>query len=151
MKKLLLGLLTACLSFAAFAEVTVKDPWARATVPHQQATGVFMQLTASRDMRLVKAESPLAETVEVHEMKMEGDIMRMRPLNEFVLSAHKTVTLQPGGMHIMLMGLKRQVNSDELVPLTLIFEGKDRQRETLELKVPARALGGGAAAAAHGK
>lgn len=151
MKKMLLGAVIACLSLTAFAEVTVNDAWVRATVPHQQATGVFMQLSASREMRLVQATSPLAATVEVHEMKMENNVMRMRALPEFILPAQKNVVLQPGGLHIMLMGLKRPISDGELVPLTLVFEGKDRQQETLELKAPARPLTGnaGAARSAH--
>lgn len=144
MKKLMLGVLIACFSLASIAEVAVKDPWVRATVPHQQATGAFMQLTADQEARLVKAESPLAEAVEVHEMKMEHNVMKMRALPEFVLPAQKTVTLQPGGLHIMLTGLKRPVAAGELVPLTLVFEGRNHRRETLELKVPARSLSGGA-------
>jgi len=62
----------------AFAQVTFKDPWVRASVPRQKSTGAFMQLTATQYKRLVEARSPVANAVEIHEMAMEGDVMKMR-------------------------------------------------------------------------
>ena len=70
----------AALMFAAFpvmAQVTVKDPWVRATVPAQKATGAFMQITSAQDARLVEARSPVAGVVEVHEMVMEKEVMKL--------------------------------------------------------------------------
>jgi copper(I)-binding protein len=86
------------------AQVTVKDPWVRATVPAQKATGAFMQITSAQDARLVEARSPVAGVVEVHEMVMEKEVMKMRAIKGLDLPAGKTVELKPGGYHVMLMG-----------------------------------------------
>ena len=99
--------LAAALSTSAFAQVTVKDPWVRATVPQQKATGAFMQLTSRRASRLVEARSSVAGVVEVHEMAMDGDVMKMRAGPGVDLPAGKAVDLKPGGYHVMLMDLKQ--------------------------------------------
>lgn len=136
---------------AAQAQVTVKEAWVRATVPQQQATGAFMQLSAEQDTKLVSASSPVTPVVEVHEMAMQDGVMRMRQVPSVVLPAGKTVELKPGGYHVMLLDLKQQVKEGDTVPLTLVFEGKDGKRESLEVKVPVRALNASAKpAAAHG-
>ncbi|MFA7667192.1 MAG: copper chaperone PCu(A)C [Burkholderiaceae bacterium] len=141
---------TAMLAAAAHAQVTVKDAWVRATVPQQQATGAFMQLQAARDSRLVSARSPITPTVEVHEMTLHDNVMRMRQVPAIDLPAGKTVDLKPGGYHIMLMNLTRTVTEGETVPLTLVFEYTDGQRETLEVEAPVRPLTSRAAPAMHG-
>jgi copper(I)-binding protein len=137
---LIAGMLTLLVAGAALAEVEVKNPWVRATVPAQTATGAFMELTAKTDARLIAARSPVAETVEIHEMKMEGGVMKMRAIPGLDLPAGKPVSLAPSGYHIMLMGLTRQIKADETVPLTLVVERKDGGREEIEVKAKARAL-----------
>lgn len=129
-------LLPAC----ALGQVQVKDPWVRATVSEQKVTGAFMQLSAQRDVRLVEARSPIAGVVEIHEMKMDGGIMRMRPIPGIDLPAGRAVELKPGGYHVMLIDLKRQVKVGETVPLTLVVEGKDKKRETVEVQAAVRPL-----------
>ena len=137
---------------AAHAQVTVQDAWVRATVPQQKATGAFMRLTAAQDMRLVAASSPVAGITEVHEMKMVDNVMKMRAVPALDLPAGQAVELKPGGYHIMLLDLKQPVAQGASVPLTLVFEGKDGQRQTQELQAPVRALGATAAPAmGHGK
>ena len=111
MKKLLhtAAVFAALLSAPAWAQtaaVKVEGAWARASVQGQKATGAFMRLTAKDGARLVRAESPAAGLAEVHEMKMEGDIMKMRAVPTLDLPAGKTVELKPGGYHIMLLDLK---------------------------------------------
>ncbi|WP_374684693.1 copper chaperone PCu(A)C [Variovorax sp. ZS18.2.2] len=136
----------------AHAQVTVKEAWVRATVPQQQATGAFMQLSAAKDTKLISASSPVTPIVEVHEMAMQDGVMRMRQVPSVVLPAGKTVELKPGGYHVMLLDLKQQVKEGDTVPLTLVFEGQDGKRETLEVKAPVRALNAAAKpAAAHGE
>jgi len=136
---------------AAHAQVTVKDAWVRATVPQQKATGAFMQLSAAKDTRLVSASSPVTPVVEVHEMAMQDNVMRMRQIAALDLPAGKAVELKPGGYHVMLLDLKQQVKEGDTVPLTLVFEGKDGKRETVEVKAPVRALNASAQpAAGHG-
>lgn len=125
---------------SAHAQVTVKDAWVRATVPQQRATGAFMQLNAAKDSKLVSASSSLTAVVEVHEMTMQDHIMRMRQIPAIELPAGKTVELKPGGYHVMLMDLKQQVKEGEIVPLTLVFEGKDGKRESVQVKAQVRAL-----------
>jgi copper(I)-binding protein len=140
----------AMLVATAHAQVTVKDAWVRATVPQQKATGAFMQLQAAKDSRLVSASSPLTPNVEVHEMAMQDNVMKMRQVPAIELPAGKAVDLKPGGYHIMLMNLTQTVQEGETVPLTLVFEGKDGQREAVEVKALVRPLNSGAAPAMHG-
>ncbi len=134
----------------AQAQVAVKDAWVRATVAQQKATGAFMQLTSPKDVRLVAASSPLTPVVEVHEMTMENNVMRMRQIPVLELAAGKTVELKPGGYHVMLMDLKQPVKTGDTVPLTLVFEDKDGKRESLNVQAQVRALGGAAQRDSHG-
>ena len=125
----------------AQAQTTVKDPWIRGTVAQQKATGMFGHFTSAAGGRLVSGSSPVAGVVEVHEMTMEGNVMKMRALEKGLdLPAGKAVELKPGGYHLMLMDLKQQLREGDTVPLTLVVEGKDGKKETLELKVPVKAV-----------
>jgi len=135
------ALVSAAFILPAHAQVTVKDPWVRATVSQQKATGAFMQITSAQDARLVEARSPVAGIVEIHEMAMEKDVMRMRALpNGLDLPAGKTVELKSGGYHVMLMDLKQQMKEGDTVAITLVVEGKDKKRSTVELKAPVKPL-----------
>ena len=130
-----------------------QDAWARATVGAQSSTGAFMKLTAPQATRLVEVRSPAAGVVEVHEMKLEGDVMRMRAIAALPLPAGQTVELKPGGYHVMMMDLKAPVKAGDAVPLTLVFEGADGQRQTQDVKATARAMApmpAAPAGAAHG-
>jgi periplasmic copper chaperone A len=140
MRRLILISLIALPVMSAFAQITVNDPWVRATVPQQKATGAFMRLVAKQDVRLVEARSPVASVVEIHEMTMENNIMRMRVISGLELPAGKTVELKPGGYHMMLLDLKQQIKEGDVVPVTLVIEDKDKKREAIELKVPVRSL-----------
>jgi len=119
------ALLAAGLASAVHAQVTVDGAWARATVPNQSATGAFMRLTAQKDVMLTGARSPVAGIVEVHEMWLDKDIMRMRPADRVPLKARQTIELRPGGLHVMMMDLKKQIKAGERVPLTLLFTAAD--------------------------
>ena len=117
--------------------VEVKDAWVRTSVQGQKATGAFMKLTARDGARLVSASSPVAGVNEVHEMKMEGDIMKMKAVaGGLDLPAGKTVELKPGGYHVMLMDLKAALPKDSTVPLTLVFKDAKGAESRVELKVP---------------
>lgn len=154
MKKLLITTLLAVTASAwaqTPASVEVKDAWVRATVAQQKATGAFMQLTARADRRLVEAKSPVAGVVEIHEMAMEKDVMRMRQIPALDLPAGTLVELKPGGYHVMMMDLKSQVKEGDVVPMTLVFEAKDGQRETLEIKATARPLNSASMGAMKGE
>ena len=144
MKKLFITGLLA-LTTAAWAQTTVKveDAWVRGTVATQKATGAFMRLTPSANARLVEAKSPVAGVVEIHEMAMENDVMRMRQVPGVDLAAGRTLELKPGGYHVMLMDLKQPLKAGEQVPITLVFEDAAQKRFTQEIKAPVTALGGG--------
>jgi hypothetical protein len=125
---------------AAHAQVTVKEPWVRATVPQQKATGAFMRLQSAVPARLVSASSPLTPDVEVHEMSMEGDVMRMRQVQAIELPAGKTVELKPGGYHIMFLNLSKQVREGDTVSVTLLVETRDGKRTPVKVEAPVRSL-----------
>jgi len=125
------------------ANLSVTDAWARATMPGQKVSGAYMQLQSDADARLVSASSPAVPRVEVHEMKMDGDVMRMREVKSIELPKGKTVSLEPGGYHIMLMNLTKPIAAGEVIPLTLVVESGGK-RQTVEVKAEARAPGSGA-------
>jgi len=126
-------------SLAAQAQVKVDDPWVRATVAPQKATGAFMQLTSATAVKVVAASSPVADMVEIHEMKMDDGVMKMRAVDALPLPAGQAVALKPGSYHVMLMGLKAPIKAGDTVPLTLTVESADKQRSTVEVKAQARA------------
>jgi copper(I)-binding protein len=117
----------------------VDGAWARSSVPGQAGTGAFMRLTARQATQLVGVATPAAGTAEVHEMKMEGDVMKMRAVDKLDLPAGQPVELKPGGYHIMLMDLKAPLAKDSVVALTLLFRNAKGVESKLELKVPVRA------------
>ena len=131
---------------SAQAQTTVADAWVRATVAQQKATGMYAQITSAQGGKLVSASSPVAGVVEIHEMKMEGDVMRMRAVTDLALPAGQAVALKPGGYHVMLMDLKQPLKAGDTVPVTLVVEGADKKRESVESKAMVRAA---AAAPAH--
>lgn len=121
--------------------VTVADGWVRATVQGQKATGAFMKLTAKDAAKLVSASSPAAGVVEIHEIKMDKDVMKMAALpNGLDLPAGKTVELKPGSYHVMLMDLKAPLAADSTVPVTLTFQDAKGNKTTQELKLSVKAM-----------
>lgn len=146
------GLLAASLSTALWAQtVDVKDAWVRATVPGQKATGAFMTLSAKEGGKLVGVFTPVAPVAEVHEMKMEGDVMKMRAVvGGLELPAGTAVALRPGGYHIMLMDLKVALPKDSTMPMTLVFKNAKGVESKTELKVPVRMSAPVQHDAAHG-
>lgn len=149
MKKLAFLFLTLALCAGAQAQTTVAEPWLRATVAQQKASGMFAVITSAQGGRLVGASSPAAGVVEIHTMAMEGSVMRMRALpGGLPLPAAQAVKLEPGGVHLMLMDLKQTLEAGARVPLTLVVEAADGKRETVEVSAEVRALG--MPAGAHG-
>lgn len=143
-----LAVVWLCLLAAdALAQVTVKDPWVRGTVAQQKATGAFMQITSASGGKLVSVASPMAGVVEIHEMAMDGNVMKMRAVSALELPAGKAVELKPGGYHVMLMELRQTLQPGQAVPLTLVVESPGGRRETVQLSAPVRPL---AATPAHG-
>lgn len=139
MKKTLI-VLAALGAFGVQAQTTVKDPWVRGTVAGQKATGLFGQITSTAGGKLVSASSPVAGVVEVHEMAMDGNVMKMRAVTALELPAGKAVDLKPGGYHVMLLDLKQELKAGQTVPVTLVIEGAGGKRESVEVKAPVKAL-----------
>lgn len=127
--------------------VQVTEAWVRATVAGQRGTGAFMKITAKEGLRLVGVSSPLAGVAEVHEMKMENDIMKMRAMPVLELPAGKTVELKSGGNHVMLMDLKQPLAKGSTVPLTVRFQNAKGVESKLDLVLPVSTVAPGAAAA----
>jgi copper(I)-binding protein len=136
----LFAALSLSLSAASFSQVAVKDPWVRTTVPQQKATGAFMQLTATQDVKIISASSPAAKNVEIHTMEMDKDVMKMRQIMSLDLPAGKSVELKPGSYHVMLLGLTAQVKEGDVIPLTLTVEDKDKKTQTIEVKAVGKAM-----------
>ncbi len=141
MKKYLLAFFPLFFSMNVLAQVTVVDPWVRGTVPAQMATGAFMKLKSATDLTLVGVESSIAGVSEIHEMRMEGDLMKMQAIQRLFLPAGETVELKPGSHHIMLINLREQVKEGKNVPITLIFENSAGAQERIEIEAPVVPLG----------
>ena len=136
-KYFIAAVFTAVYAVSAFAQnVTVTDAWARATVQGQKATGAFMKITAKDNAKLVAVSSPVAGVAEIHEMKMDKDVMRMSALpNGLDLPAGKAVELKPGSYHVMLMDLKAPLAKDTTVPVTLTIQDAKGVKSNVDLKV----------------
>lgn len=122
---LALGLLAPIAMHAAAqtASVRAEQPWARATAPRQTVGGVYVTLTSPVDDRLLGASSPVAGQAEVHEMTMDGNVMKMRELADGLkLPAGQAVALAPGGLHVMLVDLKQPLAAGQVIPVQLRFE-----------------------------
>jgi len=115
---------------------TVEDGWVRASVPGQVATGAFMRIVAKEATQLVGASSPVAGVAQVHEMKMEGDVMRMRPAGPVDLPVGSAFELKPSGYHLMLQDLKKPLETGSTVPVTLVFRNGAGVESRLELRLP---------------
>lgn len=124
------------MAHADAAHVKAEGAWARASVPGQQATGAFVRLTAQEPLQLVGVETPVAGAGEIHEMKMDGDVMRMRAIDTLALPEGQTVELKPGGYHLMFQQLKAPLTEGVDVPLTLVFKDGQGALSRLHLQVP---------------
>ena len=120
------------------AHVKVENAWARASVQGQQASGAFMRLTAEEPLKLVGVETSVAAVAEVHEMKMDGDVMRMRAIESLDLPKGVAVDLKPGGYHLMLQQLKGPLVKDSQIPVTLVFKDGKGAVSRLSLQLPVR-------------
>jgi copper(I)-binding protein len=117
--------------------IAITNSWVRATVQGQKATGAFMTVTSKENAKLVAVSSPVAGVVEIHEMKMDKDVMKMAALpNGLDLPAGKAVDLKPGSYHIMLMDLKLPLTKEVAVPLTLTFQDGAGRKTQQVVQVP---------------
>lgn len=137
--------LLLCLAMPAWAQVSVEQPWSRATPPGAKIGVGFMRLrNAGAAERVIGASTPVARRVEMHITERQGDVMKMRQVDAFEIPAGGSFELKPGGAHLMLVDLRRALRQGEQVPLTLRLEkGAELQ---VELTVEAM----GARTPAHG-
>jgi copper(I)-binding protein len=141
MRRISVVIVAVLLGLAAvpsLAQEEAKSAWARATVRGQKTSAAYMQLKSAQGATLVGAESPVAGIVELHEMRMDGNVMRMRAVPKLDLPAGKIVEFKPGGFHFMLIDLKRPLGKGDSVPITLKFEGKDHTLRRLEVTAQVR-------------
>lgn len=141
MKRQLFALIAGSLfSGAVFAQVSVSEPWVRATVPAQKVTGAFMRVQSAAPARLVGVQADVAGRAELHEMAMDGQTMRMRRVESIELPAGKPVNLASGGYHVMLFDLKRQVKEGENVAITLTVQDAAGKKQDVKVAAPVRPL-----------
>jgi len=110
----------ACGATAVFAQpATVKDAWVRAPVAGQKVAGAYLEITGLAARWLVDVSSPVAARAELHATVMDDGAMKMRPVGKLELPGGKTVKLEPGGLHIMLIDLRQPLKPGDKVPITL--------------------------------
>lgn len=134
-----LGLLLCAFTAQAADTINISNAWARATAPGQEVGAVYMTLKSATTLSLTKVETPVADTVEIHEMSMANGVMKMRMMETLHLPAGKTIQLAPGGFHFMLFDLKKPLQANSQIELVLTLkdtQGKARQQT---VKVPVKA------------
>lgn len=120
----------------ASAEVTVENPYARAVPPGQMNSASFMVLsnTDLKDIALVKGSSSVAKAVELHNHINEDGVMKMRQVQQINIPASGNVNLQPGGYHVMLIGLNQDLMEGKEIDLKLDFSDGSSQELTIPVK-----------------
>ncbi|MGH8807677.1 MAG: copper chaperone PCu(A)C [Noviherbaspirillum sp.] len=106
-------------------DLRIEHPYARATVPNQPSGGAYLTIEnrGKNADKLVAASSPVAKSVEIHTMSMEGDVMKMREVGELELKPAAKIEMMPGqGYHLMLLGLRQPLKAGDKFPLSLTFE-----------------------------
>jgi copper(I)-binding protein len=143
MKRILIAALVWAAAGSALAQVNVSSAWARSTVPGQGGTGAFMTIVSKDGGKLVGAASAVAGVVELHEMAMENNVMKMRAIPALDLPAGREVQLKPGGYHVMLLDLKRTLKVGEKLQIELRLESRDGKRTTQPVEVEVRSTAPG--------
>ncbi len=137
-RRYLFGIVALAVATLALAEegLQVRDARALATVPGQGVAAAYMTIRSRAAARIVSAESDAAGAVQFHSMSMRDDIMRMRQLDSLDLPAGQEVRLVPGGVHLMLAGLKHPLRAGGSVDLRLTVIGADGKQHVVQLKLP---------------
>jgi copper(I)-binding protein len=131
---------------AKVGSVQIENAYTRSTVPGQMAAGGFMKIENKGAVdQLISASSPVAGEVQLHEMAMEGNVMKMRQVKEVVVPAGGAVELKPGGMHLMFINIKAPLTAGETVPVKLKFA----KAGEVEVKMPVNAMGAQGGAMKH--
>ena len=139
----LMTILFSCPSYAQRSEKATPGPkvfdvWVKTTVPGATVSAAYMHIKSATPLKLVKAESSIAGIAEIHDMKMNAGVMEMKAIDALDIPADKLVDLQSGGLHVMLMKLKKPINKGDKVPLTLTFEGADKKPVVVKIDATAQ-------------
>ena len=123
---------------ASVGSIKIENAYTRATAPGQQVAGGFLKIeNKGAADQLVSASSPVAGEVQLHEMAMEGNVMKMRQVKDIAVPANGAVELKPGGYHLMFMNLKGSFAAGQTVPVKLKFA----KAGEVEVKLPVNAVG----------
>ena len=131
---LLMGMLLACSKQAT--EINITDNWVRATAEGQDVGAAYMTITSASDNSLVKVESSVTNSVEIHSMSIENGVMKMRMLEQLDLKANTPNKLAPGGFHLMLFDLKKPLKAGETVSFTLHFKNQAGKESLVKVSSP---------------
>jgi copper(I)-binding protein len=123
----------------AHAGVEISNAWARSTAPGQEVGAAYMSLKSTRAAKLLEVKSPVAESVEIHEMSMNNGVMKMRMLDVLDLPAGKAVKLEPGGFHLMLIGLKKPLKAGDNIEISLTVKDSRGKLSTQKASLPVKA------------
>ena len=130
-------ILLSCMLFASIAQakenIQINNAWVRATVPGQEVSGAFLSVKSLLPAKLIKVESSIADSVEIHSMTMKNGVMEMRELKTLALPAGKLVKLAPGELHLMLIDIKRQLKPGDKVPLKLTLQFETNTQAVKEI------------------
>jgi len=128
-------------AFSAFADVVVTEPWVRGVVKGQTETIAYMTLKTTEATSLIAAASPVAKTVQIHVMKMQGNMMKMRPVKALHILANTPFELKPeGDYHVMLIGLVKPLAKGDMVPIKLTFSSKGGAKRIVDIQAEVRNL-----------
>lgn len=117
-------------------EITISDNWVRATAEGQEVGAAYMTITSTSDTNLVKVESSVSNSVEIHSMRMENGVMKMRMLEALALKANTPNKLAPGGFHLMLFDLKKPLMAGKQVTFTLHFKNQTGKENLVTVSSP---------------
>lgn len=139
MIKFVLFLILAALCQVAHADITISNAWARATAPGQEVGAAYMNLKSDQTAKLISVKTPVADSVEIHEMSMKNGVMKMRMQDALDLPAGKVVKLEPGGFHLMLIDLKKPLKAGETIELSLSLKDSKGKLATQKISLPVKA------------
>jgi copper(I)-binding protein len=131
---ILMGMLMACSKQSP--EINITDHWVRATAEGQDVGAAYMTITSASDNSLVKVESSVSDSVEIHSMSMENGVMKMRMLEQIDLKANTPNKLAPGGFHLMLFDLKKPLKAGQNVSFTLHFKNQAGKESIVTVSSP---------------
>ncbi len=138
MKKLFFFFVLLLIVQIAKADIVISDAWLKPTIAGKTVTSAYLKISTDKPVKLIGGSAKLASSVEIHEMKMDGDVMRMRQIEELPILPHSPTELKPGGLHLMLVGLKKPIEENSMVLIRLTFKAEDGQKKNISVKAKAK-------------